>query len=180
MPRVKLFEAWNEENLKGSLDSPDLITEYRSLLNAAYATIKAVHSDNVVAVGGLAPVTITNQVMAPLQFAAQLMCLHRVRTHYVRAGSCPVQARFDAFSIHPYSLASTPTLHAYSYDDVLVADMGKVHTLLTSGAETPNGPAPHPLPAVGHQGMELVLEPTGRGHRRSRPGGGPLHGLRHV
>ena len=70
--------------------------------------------------------------MAPLQFAAQLMCLRRVRTHYVRAGSCPVPAHFDAFSIHPYSLASTPTLHAYSYDDVLVADMGKVHTLLTA------------------------------------------------
>ena len=38
-------------------------------------------------------------------------------------------AHFDAFAIHPYSLAATPTKHAYRYDDVLVGDMGKVSTL---------------------------------------------------
>ena len=141
LPRVKLFEIWNEENLKGSLDSPDLVTEYRSLLNASYARIKSVHPDNVVSVGGLAPVFVAHQVMSPLKFAARLMCLTRVRTHYVRA-ACPVQAHFDAFSIHPYSLASTPTLHAFLYDDTLVADMGKVRALLRA-AEKLHTTQPH-------------------------------------
>ncbi len=37
---------------------------------------------------------------------------------------------FDVFAIHPYTLAATPTKHAYHYNDVLVGDMGKVSAIV--------------------------------------------------
>ena len=131
LPAVKYWEIWNEVNLGLFFDAPDLVNEYRSLLNAAYDSIKAVDPTAVVSIGGLAPVSYLGALsMSPLTFAAQLMCLDRVGTQFVRARSCPEQARFDVFSIHPYSLAATPTKHAYHYDDVLVGDLGKVDALL--------------------------------------------------
>ena len=148
LPRVKLWEIWNEENANVFyLAAPDLVGEYRSLLNAAYSSIKSVHSDSVVAIGGLSPVFVKGEVVAPLQFAASLMCLRRVHTHYVRSHPCPVKAHFDVLAVHPYALAVTPTKHAYHYDDTLVADMGKVRTLLTAAKKlhsvSPN--IDHPL-----------------------------------
>ncbi len=111
--------------------APHLVTEFRSLLNAAYGQIKSVRRSDVVAIGGLAPVSfIKNVSISPLKFAADLMCLRRVGTHFVKAGSCPSKAHFDVLAMHPYSLLATPTKHAYAYDDVLIADMGKLTTLL--------------------------------------------------
>jgi hypothetical protein len=130
LPREKYFEIWNEENLPGDLTAPDPVEEYRALLNASYSAIKSIHSDNVVAIGGLAPVGDVQFSLPPLKFAAQLLCLRRIQTHYVKSKSCPAKAQFDVFAIHPYSLASTPTKHADNYDDVLVGDMGKVRSLL--------------------------------------------------
>lgn len=130
LPRVKRWEIWNEENLPWYLAAPNLIGEYRSLLNAGYAAVKAVHPDNTVVMGGLAPVSfLPPRSVSPLTFAAQLMCLRRVRTKFVRTKGCS-RASFDVFAIHPYSLAATPTKHAYRYDDVLVGDMSKVSTIV--------------------------------------------------
>ena len=131
LPAVKYWEVWNEENLGPFFDAPELVNDYRSLLNAAYDSIKAVDPTAVVSIGGLAPVSYLGSLsMSPLAFAAQLMCLDRVGTQFVRAPSCPEQARFDVLSIHPYALAATPTKHAYNYDDVLMGDLGKVDALL--------------------------------------------------
>jgi hypothetical protein len=130
LPRVNDWEIWNEENLPIYLAAPDLVGEYRALLNAAYGAIKGVAQSNVVAVGGLAPVSYLPPLsVSPLKFAAQLMCLRRVGTSFVRERSCS-PPRFDAFADHPYTLAATPTKHAYHYDDVLVGDLGKLTGLL--------------------------------------------------
>ena len=151
LPRVKLYEIWNEENIRYELAAPDPVGEYRSLLNAAYGAIKSIHEDNVVAIGGLGnvgvarfstPYGIRRYSISPLKFAAALMCLRRVGTHFVRSPTCPVRAHFDVLAVHPYTLASTPTKHAYHYDDVLVGDMGKVRTLLQA-AETLHTAAPN-------------------------------------
>lgn len=131
LPRVKQWEIWNEENLPWYLAAPHLIDEYRDLLNAGYAAITGVHADNTIVMGGLAPVSfLPPRSVSPLKFAAEVMCLRRVRTQFVRAAGCKQRARFDVFSHHPYSLAATPTKHAYRYDDVLVADMQKVANLV--------------------------------------------------
>jgi hypothetical protein len=131
LPRVKDWEIWNEENLPWYLAAPHPIDEYRALLNAGYSAIKTVHSDNTIVMGGLAPVSfLPPRSVSPLKFAAELMCLRRVGTKFVRGASCPTRARFDIFADHPYSLASTPTKHAYRYDDVLVGDMGKIAAIV--------------------------------------------------
>lgn len=128
LPRVRNWEIWNEENLPYDLAAPNLVAEYRDLLNAAYGSIKAVHADSIVAVGGLAPVSFLPGVsISPLRFAADLMCLRRVGTAFVRGGACPHAARFDAFAMHPYTLAATPTKPAYRYDDVLIGDIAKIN-----------------------------------------------------
>jgi hypothetical protein len=133
LPRVTYWEIWNEENLPIYLGAPDLVDEYRSLLDAAYGAIKAVSPANVIVIGGLAPVSYLPPLsMAPLQFAAQLLCLREAGTSFRAAASCPQRAEFDAFGIHPYSLAATPTKHAYTYGNVLVGDMGEVQALIAA------------------------------------------------
>ncbi len=131
LPRVRDWEIWNEPNLPYYLAAPNLVGEYRDLLNASYGAVKGVHSDNTVATGGLAPVSFLPPLsVSPLKFAADLMCLRRVGTSFVRGGSCPDRARFDVFAHHPYTLAATPTKPAYRYDDVLIADMGKIRDVV--------------------------------------------------
>lgn len=131
LPAVRMWEVWNEENLPEDLTSNDPVDEYRSLLNAAYGAIKRVNRANMISIGGLAPVGfIPKLTVSPLAFAAKLLCLQRVGTQFVRAATCPVKASFDELAIHPYSLDVTPTLHAYNYDDVLIADMSKLTALL--------------------------------------------------
>lgn len=133
LPRVRYWEIWNEENLPYDLSAPNLVEEYRSLLNASYAAIKSVRRDDLVALGGLAPVSFVGGLsISPLKFAAQLLCLRRVRTSFVRARSCPRRAHFDVFADHPYTLAATPTKHAYRYDDVLIGDVGKIHAVVAA------------------------------------------------
>lgn len=131
LPRVSEWEIWNEENLPEDLTSTNPVSEYRALLNDAYAGIKQVNPSDTVSIGGLAPVSFVKGFsISPLTFAAQLLCLRRVGTHFVRDRACPVKAHFDALGIHPYSLLATPTKHAYYYDDILVGDMQKLSTLL--------------------------------------------------
>jgi hypothetical protein len=131
LPRVKYWEIWNEENLPFYLAANDLVDEYRSLLNAGYAAVKSVNPNNVVILGGLAPVSfLPPYSMSPLTFAADLLCLHRVGTQFHLDATCPRHAHFDVFAHHPYTLAATPTKPAYNYDDVLVADMGKIANLI--------------------------------------------------
>jgi len=143
LPRVSQWEIWNEENLPEDLTAPNLVSEYRSLLNAGYSAVKSASSSNTVIMGGLAPVSFVNGIsVSPLKFAAEVMCLQRVGTRFIRAKACPVKAHFDVLAIHPYSLDATPTKHAYSYDDILVGDVGKLDTLL-SAAERLNTAAPH-------------------------------------
>jgi hypothetical protein len=130
LPRVQYWEPWNEPNIPGYFSAPDPVSAYRTLLNGAYGAIKAVHHDNVVALGGLAPVSPVPGSIPPLDFGAQLLCLHRVGSGFRANHSCPQRTQFDVFAMHPYSLAATPTKHAYNSGDVLVGDMGKVGALV--------------------------------------------------
>jgi hypothetical protein len=133
LPRVSAWEIWNEENLPEWLTASHLIPEYRSLLGAGYRAVKAVNKTNLVVLGGLAPVSFVNGIsVSPLTFAAEVLCLRRTGTHFVRAPRCSARPRFDVLAIHPYSLDATPTKHAYKYDDILVGDLGKVDTLLNA------------------------------------------------
>ena len=75
---------------------------------------------------------MTSGRIPPLKFAAEVMCLRIAGHKFVRNGPCPVKAHFDILAEHPYAFASTPTKHAYKYDDLLTADMPKLDSLLNT------------------------------------------------
>ncbi len=129
LPRVKYWEPWNEPNIPGFFSAPDPVSAYRTLLNRAYATLKAVHSDNLVFLGGLAPVKPFPNSYAPLDFAAKVLCLRMVGTHFAANRSCHQRASFDVLAIHSYTLGATPTKHAAVPGDVFPADFGEVQNL---------------------------------------------------
>ncbi len=134
LPRVRYFEIWNEENIPLFLAGPNLYATYRALIGAAYPAIKSVDPSDQVVMGGLAPLGYSGGP-DPLKFAAEMMCLRRVGTKFVRLGGCTA-APFDIFAEHPYSLgvAPTETVPKQVYDDVRVGDVYKIRNLLNAAA----------------------------------------------
>jgi hypothetical protein len=139
LPRVRLFQAWNEPNLARYLE-PQWVAQgrrwtpfspfaYRELLNAFYAGVKSVAPGDVVAAAGLAPNGERAGVgrMAPVTFLRALLCL-TASDRRVPSG-CPQPAHLDALAFHPLSVES-PDLPAASALDVSIADAAKVGSLL--------------------------------------------------
>lgn len=135
LPRVRLFEAWNEPNLARYL-GPQWIAQgggwtafsplvYRQLVNAFYAAVKAVEPSDVVIAGGLAPNGEPAGLgrMTPVRFLRAFLCLEGTRA------SCPDPPHFDVLSFHPLSFED-PDNPAASSQDVAISDIGKVTTLL--------------------------------------------------
>jgi hypothetical protein len=135
LPRVRYWEPWNEPNIPGYLNAPNTGGEYRSLLGAAYGQLKSVHRDNVVLLGGLAPVSPVPGSIPPLKFAADLICLRSAGSGYAAIRSCR-RASFDAVAVHPYSIAATPTKRAYKRGDLLMGDMGELRSLVQAANRT--------------------------------------------
>jgi len=138
LPRVRLFEAWNEPNLARYLE-PQWVVErgkwrafsplvYRQLLNGFYAAVKAVEPSDVVIAGGVAPNGDPDGVgrMTPLRFLRALLCLEAGG----HAG-CPDPPHFDVLAFHPLSFEN-PDRQAYSSQDVAISDIAKVTTLLAA------------------------------------------------
>jgi hypothetical protein len=113
LPRVKLYEAWNEPNLARYLE-PQWVVQggrwrafapllYRQLLGAFYTAVKAVAPSDTVIAGGLAPngEPAGEGRMTPVTFLRALLCLEgstsgRVGAHVVgdatQSASGPAQA----------------------------------------------------------------------------------------
>jgi hypothetical protein len=150
LPRVRLYEAWNEPNLARYLEpqwvaaggrwrafSPLL---YRQLLDAFYSAVKAVAPSDVVLTAGVAPNGEPAGVgrMTPLRFLDGLFCLEG-GARLVRPGSrmaqdgartaCPDPPHFDVLAFHPLSFEG-PDLPAHSSQDVAISDIAKVTALL--------------------------------------------------
>jgi hypothetical protein len=144
LPRVSLFQAWNEPNLARYLE-PQWVAEsgrwrafapvaYRQMLNAFYAGVKSVEGGDVVVAAGLAPNGDPEGVgrTAPLSFLREMLCLPPAG---VRAGTrCADPPHFDALAFHPLSVGD-PDQPAGSSLDVSISDAGKIARLL-SQAET--------------------------------------------
>ena len=143
LPRVRLFQAWNEPNLARYLE-PQWVVEdgrwsafspllYRQLLNAFYGGVKAVEPSDMVIAAGVAPNGDPQGVgrMQPVRFLQELLCLpvgRRVGTGRARP-SCPEPPRFDVLAFHPLS-AGDPDLPAAASLDVAIADAAKITGLL--------------------------------------------------
>jgi hypothetical protein len=155
LPRVRLYQAWNEPNLARYLE-PQWVAQgrrwvpfspqaYRELLNAFYAGVKSVAPGDVVAAAGLAPNGQRAGAgrMAPLTFLRSLLCLSASGAR--ARGRCARPAHLDALAFHPLSVQS-PDVPSSSSLDVSIADAGKVTSLLRDAlaARTvlPAGPKP--------------------------------------
>jgi hypothetical protein len=143
LPRVRLFQAWNEPNLTRYLEPQWVVEEghwtafspllYREMLNGFYAGVKSVEPDDLVVAAGVAPNGDPEGVgrMQPVRFLRELLCLGsggRAGAQGVRA-SCPDPPHFDVLAFHPLSVGD-PDLPAASSLDVSIADAAKVTGLL--------------------------------------------------
>jgi hypothetical protein len=151
LPRVRLFQAWNEPNLARYLEpqwvaaggswhafSPLL---YRQLLNAFYAGVKSVQPADVVISAGVAPngEPAGEGRVAPVTFLRGVLCLGSARR------SCPNPPHFDVLAFHPLSVGD-PDLPAESSLDVSISDAAKITGLLRQakrdGTALPAGEKP--------------------------------------
>jgi hypothetical protein len=136
LPRVRLYEAWNEPNLARYLE-PQWVAEggrwrafspllYRQLLNAFYAAVKAVEPGDTVIATGVAPNGEPAGVgrMTPVRFLREMLCLEG-GDH----AACSDPPHFDVLAFHPLSFES-PDRPAASSQDVAIADIAKVTGLL--------------------------------------------------
>jgi len=158
LPRVRLFQAWNEPNLARYLEPQWVVEEgrwsafspllYRQLLNGFYAGVKSVQPADTVVTAGVAPNGEPAGVgrMAPVTFLREMLCLGPAgparsparRSSVVSLGSgavshsrapCPEPPHFDVLAFHPLSVGD-PDLPAASSLDVSIADAAKITGLL--------------------------------------------------
>jgi hypothetical protein len=145
LPRVRLWQIWNEPNLFIELNpqwrrsggrwvpnSPEL---YRGLLSAGYDAVKAVAPDNTVVTAGTAPYGEATYCagsscpaggprVQPARFVRELLCVSG-REH-LKARNCrATPAKFDVLAHHPYPIGP-PGRHATNPDDVVVPDFAKI------------------------------------------------------
>jgi hypothetical protein len=136
LPRVTLFQAWNEPNLARYLE-PQWVVEggrwsafspllYRQLLNGFYAGVKSVEPTDTVVAAGVAPNGDPAGVgrIAPVTFLRELLCLAPTAVAH-----CADPASFDVLALHPLSIGD-PDTPAESSLDVSIADAAKVTRLL--------------------------------------------------
>jgi hypothetical protein len=153
LPRVTLFQAWNEPNLARYL-GPQWIAErgrwiafspliYRQLLNAFYTAVKSVQPTATVLTAGIAPNGEPAGIgrMTPLRFMRGMLCLEGLPD----AKSCADPPHFDVLTFHPLSFAS-PDRPATSSQDAAISDIAKVTGLLARaerlGTALPRAPKP--------------------------------------
>jgi hypothetical protein len=139
LPRVRYFQVWNEPNLSLYL-VPQLVNGkpvapgvYRGMLNAFADAVHAVHRDNVVIVGGLAPfrdvtpsVVAQNSDWGPLAFMRELLCLSPSLKP-----TCSTPAKFDVWAQHPYTSGDARHRAALP-NDVSLGDLPKVRRVLAA------------------------------------------------
>jgi hypothetical protein len=151
LPRVSLWQPWNEPNLNGYLTpqwtrtgsgwAPASPGIYRQLLNSFYTAVKAVSSSNFVIEAGTGPYGDQpgGPRMPPVQFDRNLFCL----SGRLSPTSCPDPPHLDAVDHHPYGIQG-PLWHALNPDDAAVPDMYKItrvlHAAERRGHVLPRGP----------------------------------------
>lgn len=139
LPRVRWWQAWNEPNISLYLvpqlqnDKPVSPDWYRKMLNGFAAAIHAVHRDNLVVSGGLAPFRdITDSVLkqdkdwGPLSFMRDLLCLSKALKP-----TCKDKVSFDVWATHPYT-SGNPTHHAVLPNDVSLGDLPQMRRVLNA------------------------------------------------
>jgi hypothetical protein len=144
LPRVRLFQAWNEPNhhlslspqfsisptqpatLSTPMESPEI---YRAMVNAFADSVHRVHSDNLVIAGGLAPFfrpDVDGHAAAPFPFMRQLLCMSSADRPLP---GCNKPVSFDIWAMDPYT-SGDPEHKANSPQDASFGDLPRVAHLL--------------------------------------------------
>jgi len=135
LPRVRLFEAWNEPNASFFLSPPYVNGRtyspqaYRALVNSFSAGIHGVHPDNVVIAGAQFPFVLNRSsgvAIGPYRFMREVLCLSaKLRT----VPNCGPPLAADVWSHHPYT-SGGPTHRASHRDAISLGDMRKMQRAL--------------------------------------------------
>jgi hypothetical protein len=125
LPRVKVWQAWNEPNkVPSPAAKPGVESWYRGLVNEFASAVHTVPGNEVVA-GGLSPFGISTAV-APLTFMRDLLC---VPPNTTRSEECTSPVHFDIWSVDPYT-AGGPSHQTAKPDDISVAGLPKMKAVL--------------------------------------------------
>jgi hypothetical protein len=153
LPRVRLWQAWNEPNLVRDL-SPQWVVRggrwvawapahYRRMLNAFYDAVKAIDPGATIVTAGTAPDGDARDGagrMMPVRFWQAFFCLGTAPR--IALPACPDPPRFDVLAYHPLSIAA-PGRPAAALG-VGIGDLGKLRRLLDAAQRTgralPAGP----------------------------------------
>lgn len=151
LPRVRFYEAWNEQNLWAYVapqyegNKQTAVEVYRSLLNAFYEGIKEGDAGAKVLFGGMAPYGDPPGGIRtrPLAFLRKILCL----TKRLKPTSCPNPASFDILGTHAINLSGGPARSALDPDDVSSADVPNVAKVLRAAedAKTIETSGRHPI-----------------------------------
>lgn len=134
LPRVRLFQVWNEPNLNAWLnpqrDGDQLVSPsvFRDMVNAFYDAVKSVDPSNVVVTAGTAPYgeDTGDERVRPLDFLRALFCLKP----NLRGTTCDQPTRFDVLAHQPINFFQGPTDGATDPDDATTADFKRVRRVL--------------------------------------------------
>jgi hypothetical protein len=140
LPRVRLFEVWNEPNLSNYLNPQFEGTVqasagiYRELLNSFYGAAKSAQPGATIIAGSLAPFGDPPGGLrtTPVTFLRELLCLHGGRLTPVH---CAHPASFDVLSDHPIAVGS-PSESAKSPLDVTTPDLARLTKVLRKAEAT--------------------------------------------
>ncbi|GAB3256928.1 glycoside hydrolase 5 family protein [Kineosporia babensis] len=115
---LRTWEIWNEPNLSQFYAPRPDPAGYTALLQAAYASIKAVDPGAMVITGGTAPAGTAQDgsTLTAKEFLAQV---------YLAGG----QGSFDAVAHHPYTFPYSP---ATAYSGGAWSDLSALHTIMSS------------------------------------------------
>ncbi len=144
---MRYWQVWNEPNLSIQLmpqhDDGRIVSPgwYRDMVNAMARTVHAVHRDNVVIAGGLAPFggdindpsggPVGDQDrIHPLEFMRDLLCMSNGAKP---EPTCDDKTEFDVWAHHAYTYGG-PTHHAFNPDDVSIGDLPTMRRLLDAAA----------------------------------------------
>jgi hypothetical protein len=136
LPRVDLFELWNEPNLawdfspqtiRGQPVSPEF---YRRLVELAYPAIKRVNPDATVLIGNTSSSDFEDGI-PPLTFIEQFACVNG-RLRPITSDGCEHFDRIpaDGFAHHPYEYSAPPWTTAGSLADAQIGELGRLQRLL--------------------------------------------------
>jgi len=172
-PRAVAFTVWNEPNhnafmlpqweLDGGVWRPSWPHRYRELVQAAVPRIKAAAPRALALIGATSSVgsehgTSENERMAPLTFLREMACVDARLQPLNRPECRDFQALpGDGWSHHPYSLDLPPWEPDPRADDVRMADLGRLTSLL------------HRLHDAGRTAADLPLYLTESGYQTAPP-----------